>query len=117
MNFFFPLNNFSYSPHQDRSKKEAYAIANKILERIKSENITFDEAVSIYVEHPSIKIKNGVIGPYPYGKLPKEFSDVIWKSNPGDIIGPIGTKFGYHVFKTIKKAALAQKAIKKDEAK
>ena len=96
----------SYSQHQDRSKKEAYAIANKILERIKSKNITFDEAVSIYVEHPSIKIKNGVIGPYPYGKLPKEFSDVIWKSNPGDIIGPIGTKFGYHVFKTIKKENL-----------
>ena len=96
----------SYSQHQDRSQKEAYAIANKILERIKSKNITFDEAVSIYVEHPSIKIKNGVIGPYPYGKLPKEFSDVIWKSNPGDIIGPIGTKFGYHVFKTIKKENL-----------
>ena len=37
----------SYSQHQDRSKKEAYAIANKILERIKSKNITFDEAVSI----------------------------------------------------------------------
>ena len=33
----------------------------------------------------------------------KEFNDLIWQSSPGDIVGPIETKFGYHVFKTLKK--------------
>jgi hypothetical protein len=43
------------------------------------------------------------MGPLPYGKLPKKFNDVIWQSEPNKIIGPVETKFGYHIFQTIKK--------------
>ena len=93
----------SYSQHKDRSKKEAHTIANRIKERIETQQITFDEAVSIYVEHPSIKLRNGILGPLRYGKLPKELNDVIWQSSPGQIIGPVETKFGYHIFRTVKR--------------
>ena len=93
----------SYSQHKDRSKKEAHTIANRIRERIETQQITFDEAVSIYVEHPSIKLRNGILGPLRYGKLPKQLNDVIWQSSPGQIIGPVETKFGYHIFRTVKR--------------
>ena len=93
----------SYSQHKDRSPKEAYEIAKHIRGRIETKQISFDEAVSIYAEHPSVELRKGIMGPLPYGKLPKEFNDLIWQSSPGDIVGPIETKFGYHVFKTLKK--------------
>jgi len=93
----------SYSQNKDRSPKEAYDISKKIRERINAKQISFDEAVSIYAEHPSVELRSGMMGPLPYGKLPKEFNDLIWQSTPGDIFGPVETKFGYHVFKTVKK--------------
>jgi len=93
----------SYSQNKDRSPEEAYSIAKIIYDRISSNKISFDEAVSIYAEHPSVKLKNGIMGPLPYGKLPKKFNDVIWQSEPNKIIGPVETKFGYHIFQTIKK--------------
>ena len=111
----------TYSQHEDRAPKEAYAIAKIVRERIDSKQLSFDEAVSVYAEHPSVKLRNGIMGPLPYGKLPKEFNDIIWRSMPGDIIGPVETKFGYHIFQTIKKEnvenskqANRKKAIKKE---
>lgn len=97
----------SYSQNKDRSPEEAYSIAKIIYDRISSNKISFDEAVSIYAEHPSVKLKNGIMGPLPYGKLPKKFNDAIWRSEPKEIIGPIETKFGYHIFQTIKKESSA----------
>ena len=93
----------SYSQHKDRSPKEAYEIAKHIRGRIETKQISFDEAVSIYAEHPSVELRKGIMGPLPYGKLPKEFNDLIWQSSPGDIVGTIETKIVYHVFKTLKK--------------
>jgi len=93
----------SYSQNQDRSPKEAYGIAKIIRKRIINKQISFDDAVSIYGEHPSIKLRNGIMGPLPFGVLPKELNDIIWQSEPKVIIGPVGTKFGYHIFQTIKK--------------
>ena len=42
------------------------------------------------------------MGPLLYGKLPKKLNDAIWQSGPNVIVGPIETKFGYHIFQTIK---------------
>ena len=92
----------SYSQNKDRSPEDAYSIAKIIYDRISSNNISFDEAVSIYAEHPSVKLKNGIMGPLLYGKLPKKLNDAIWQSEPNVIVGPIETKFGYHIFQTIK---------------
>ena len=97
----------SYSQNQDRSPKEAYDIAKIIRKRITNNQISFDDAVSIYGEHPSIKLRNGIMGPLPFGVLPKELNDIIWQSKPKMIIGPVGTKFGYHILQTIKKEDIA----------
>ena len=93
----------SYSEHKDRSPREAHELAAIIRKRIDNNDITFDEAVSIYADHPTIEIRNGMMGPLPYGKLPKELDDIIWQSMPGDINGPLETKFGYHVFLIVKR--------------
>ena len=93
----------SYSEHKDRSPREAYKLATIIRKRIDNNDISFDEAVSIYADHPTVEIRKGMMGPLRYGKLPKELDDIIWQSMPGDINGPLETKFGYHVFHIVKR--------------
>ena len=102
----------SYSEHKDRSPQEAYKRAAIIRKRIDNNDISFDEAVSIYADHPTIEIRNGMMGPLRYGKLPKELDDIIWQSMPGDINGPLETKFGYHVFHIVKREQRKQSVAK-----
>jgi len=64
----------SYSEHKDRSPQEAYDLAAIIRKRIDNNDITFDEAVSIYADHPTIEIRKGMMGPLRYGKLTKELA-------------------------------------------
>jgi hypothetical protein len=52
------------------------------------------------------------MGPLRYGKLPKELDDIIWQSMPGDINGPVETKFGYHVFHIVKREQRKQSVAK-----
>ena len=102
----------SYSEHKDRSPQEAFKLAAIIRKRIDNNDITFDEAVSIYADHPTVEIRNGMMGPLRYGKLPKELDDIIWQSMPGDINGPLETKFGYHVFHIVKREQRKQPVAK-----
>ena len=102
----------SYSEHKDRSPREAYKLATIIRKRIDNNDISFDEAVSIYADHPIVEIRNGMMGPLRYGKLPKELDDIIWQSMPGDINGPLETKFGYHVFHIVKREQRKQSVAK-----
>mgnify|MGYP001401005778 FL=1 len=102
----------SFSEHKDRSPQEAYKLAAIIRKRIDNNDITFDEAVSIYADHPTVEIRNGMMGPLRYGKLPKELDDIIWQSMPGDINGPLETKFGYHVFHIVKREQRKQPVAK-----
>ena len=80
-----------------RTPNEAKKIANTVLNRIHSNDITFKEAVSIYTKIQSMKLRNGGLGVLPYGKLLKHYSDRIWYSPEGSIIGPIKTEYGYHI--------------------
>ena len=102
----------SYSKHKNRSHKEAFDLATIIRKRIDNNDISFDEAVSIYADHPTVEIRNGMMGPLRYGKLAKELDDIIWQSMPGDINGPLETKFGYHVFHTVKREQRKQPVAK-----
>ena len=108
----------SYARQKNRSPKEAYDIGKVIRKRIDSNQISFDQAVSVYAEHPVVKLTNGIVGPLTYGKLPsKELSDAIWQSEPGDIIGPLETKLGYNVFQTVKKEVIDTTAALKSKMK
>jgi len=88
---------FSFGHVEERSPLEARKLSQIIMNRLQSNNITFNEAVSIYTSLPSLKIKNGVVGFLPYGSYPKNYCDVIWNAPKDTIIGPIKTDYGYHI--------------------
>ena len=88
---------FSLGHVAERTPVEAQKLANIALKRLRSKNITFDEAVSIYTTVPSLKLRNGEVGYLPYGQYPKNYNDAIWTAPEDTIIGPIKTKYGYHI--------------------
>ncbi len=88
---------FSLGHVTERTPVEAQKLANIVLKRLRSKNITFDEAVSIYTTVPSLKLRNGEVGYLPYGEYPKNYNDAIWTAPEDTIIGPIKTKYGYHI--------------------
>ena len=88
---------FSLGHVTERTPVEAQKLANIVLKRLRSKNITFDEAVSIYTTVPSLKLRNGEVGYLPYGQYPKNYNDAIWTAPEDTIIGPIKTKYGYHI--------------------
>ena len=88
---------FSLGHIADRTPSEAQKLANVVINRLRSNNITFDEAVSIYTTVPSLKLRNGEVGFLPYGKYPKNYNDAIWLMPKDTIIGPIKTDYGYHI--------------------
>ena len=88
---------FSLGHVAERTPVEAQKLANIVLKRLRSKNINFDKAVSIYTTVPSLKLRNGEVGYLPYGEYPKNYNDAIWTAPEDTIIGPIKTKYGYHI--------------------
>ena len=88
---------FSLGHVAEGTPVEAQKLANIVLKRLRLKNINFDEAVSIYTTVPSLKLRNGEVGYFPYGEYPKNYNDAIWTAPEDTIIGPINTKYGYHI--------------------
>ena len=80
-----------------QNPQEAKKIANSAVKRIRSNNISFEEAVSIYSAMPIMKLRKGSIGILKYGKYPKHYNDAVWYIPEDSIIGPIKTDFGFHI--------------------
>ena len=88
---------FSLGHVSERTPVEAQKLAKIALKRMRSKNITFDEAVSIYTTLPTLKLRNGEVGYLPYGQYPRNYNDAIWTAPEDTIIGPIKTEYGYHI--------------------
>ena len=59
---------FSLGHVSERTPVEAHKLAKIALKRMRSKNITFDEAVSIYTTLPTLKLRNGEVGYLQYGQ-------------------------------------------------
>ncbi len=76
--------------------------ALKIKKDIESGNITFEQAAEIYSLCPS-SVKGGDLGYFTRKQMEQQFSDVAFDLKPGEISDPVGTRFGWHIIKTVDK--------------
>jgi peptidyl-prolyl cis-trans isomerase D len=60
---------------------------------------TFADLASTYSMDNSNAEKGGDLGWFAHGRMVKEFSDAAFAASPGDIVGPIETRFGFHLIK------------------
>jgi hypothetical protein len=88
---------FSFGKTNPRTKKEALNRAEVIYNRLLSNELTYEEALSIYSESTVSKIKGNEMGQLYYGLMPKKFNDAIWTSTMGYLHKPLETPIGFHV--------------------
>ncbi len=77
------------------TKEEAYQKIQEIYEQANADN--FADLAKQYSTDLGTKDKGGDLGWFTRDKMVKEFSDAVFSVDKGQIIGPVETKFGYHV--------------------
>jgi peptidyl-prolyl cis-trans isomerase SurA len=88
----------------------AYQKAEKIKQRILSgEN--FDAVAQAESEDPSAKQNSGFLGYFSAMQMVFPFENAIFGNNEGDIVGPVKTKFGYHIIKVMEQRAARGKVL------
>ncbi len=92
---------FSTTPTQDDTARVYQQI-----EDIKKQVLAgkdFNELAVQESEDPSAPTNRGDLGYFDRNAMVKEFSDAAFAASPGDIVGPVKTRFGLHLIKVIDK--------------
>ena len=69
-----------------------------ILNSIVSGEISFEEAAKQHSTCPSGQ-QGGDLGEFGHGQMVKEFDEAAFAAEPGKVVGPVKTQFGYHLIK------------------
>lgn len=73
------------------------ATANKILNLIKAKKITFSEAAKKYSKDTASATNGGELGWFTRTQMVPQFSDAAFNAKVGQIVGPIQTRYGWHL--------------------
>lgn len=63
----------------------------------------FEQMASIHSEDQSSAAKGGDVGWFGRGAMVREFEQAAYAANPGDLVGPVESKFGVHVIRVEEK--------------
>ncbi len=72
--------------------------AETIFQKAKSGE-DFTKLAADFSDDASNKFKGGALGWFTKGAMVKEFENAVMNANPGDIVGPVKSQFGYHIIK------------------
>lgn len=78
-----------------KTEQECLAIKDKL-----DKGGDFNKLAKQYSTCPSRK-RGGDLGEFNRGDMVKQFDDVVFKKPLFDVHGPVKTKFGYHLIKTV----------------
>jgi len=84
--------------------------AVSVLEEIKEEKITFEEAAKEYSTGPSAE-KGGELGFFSKGQMVPEFEEEAFKLETGELSEPVKTQYGWHLIKVLDKKPAKQKTL------
>ncbi len=73
--------------------KKIMDIKNEIL----SKKISFDSAAVKYSEDPSAKQNRGNLSYFTAGMMVHQFEDACYEAKKGELVGPVRTRYGYHL--------------------
>ena len=78
-----------------KTEKEALSLKEKL-----NKGADFAQLAKKFSQCPSKK-KGGDLGEFRKGQMVKAFDDVVFKKEVLKVHGPVKTKFGYHLIKTL----------------
>ena len=83
----------------ERGDDEARALAEEILKQL-NDGADFTEMAAEFSEDPTVAKNNGDLGTFGRGKMVPAFEDAVFAlREPGELAGPVKTKFGYHIIR------------------
>lgn len=83
------------NPSVTTTKEQALAKINDIKKQATVQNFT--DLAKKYSTEPGAAVSGGALPTFQKGQMVKEFEDAVWNAPSGTIIGPVETKFGFHL--------------------
>ncbi len=90
---------FSTAPTHEDSMR-VYRLAEDILKEARS-GADFAKLADEYSEDPSVQTNHGDLGYFKRGDMDPAFEKAAFSGKPGEIIGPVKTRFGLHIIKIV----------------
>jgi len=91
-----------FNPEGEMDSAAALLTVDSLVAELKA-GVDFDELVAKYSDDTGTKNKGGDLGFFERRMMVKEFDEVAFKMEIGEISDPVQTNFGYHVIKLIDK--------------
>jgi peptidyl-prolyl cis-trans isomerase D len=85
------------TPAQDAAAKTK---ADSALKRLRA-GAAFEAVARTESDDPGSKASGGDLGSFDRGRMVKEFEDAAFGAEPGALVGPVKTAFGYHIIQVI----------------
>jgi len=82
----------------DKADSDAKKAADAIMEMALSGK-DWDSLAAAFSEDKGNAARGGDLGYFTRGRMVPEFDSVAFATEPGKIVGPVGTKYGYHIIK------------------
>lgn len=92
-----------------RSQEEAMALADRLAAQLRS-GASFEDLARQYSEGAEAK-EGGRMGWMEKGQLMGEIDTQVFAAAPGDLVGPIRTSLGYHLFKVVERKQFSTKPL------
>ena len=86
---------------KNRDEKAAEKRAQDILAKVKTDGADFKALAKQFTDDPSGKTNGGDLGYFEFDAMVKPFSAAAFKTQIGDITGPVKSPFGYHIIKVV----------------
>lgn len=77
--------------------------AEQVLADLRAGTIDFEAAAMQHSDDPASKDTAGDVGWFGQGRMVEPFEEAAFASQPGELVGPVETLFGYHVLQVIDK--------------
>lgn len=77
------------------------AEAEAILAEVKKPGVDFQRVAETRSKDPTAKSTRGDVGYFSRGMFDQAFTEAAFRGNPGQIMGPVKTAFGYHVIRVL----------------
>ena len=84
---------------KDDEKAAAKKKAEALYAQAKANPAKFAELAKANSQDPGSAPQGGDLGTFARGSMVKPFEDAVFAGQPGDIVGPVQTDFGFHVIK------------------
>ena len=98
----------------DRTEEQAEQLMAEIRQRLEGGE-EFDALALELSDDPGSKSRGGDLGFFGRGQMIPEFETASFDAQPGDLVGPVRTSFGYHLIEVLEKQPAGKRSLESSQ--